>query len=158
MTEPDVRARLRAATPLLATGTAGVVAGGLVAAATAPSPSEHGSWTAAYLVLVAGVAQIALALGQVWLAPVAPARRVLAGEYAAWNVGNAAVIAGTLAGIPTMLDAGGVLLVAALALFAVAVRGRAAARGRWLLLAYRALVVLMLVSIPVGLVLDRVRG
>ena len=34
-------------------GVVRVVAGGLVAAATAPAPTEHGGWAAAYLVLVA---------------------------------------------------------------------------------------------------------
>lgn len=155
MSDPGLPARLRPALPFVAVGAACVVAGGLVAAVTAPAPTEHGSWAAAYLVLVGGVAQIALALGQSWLAPAAPSRRLLAGEYVAWSLGNAAVLIGTLAEVPAVVDIGGALLVAALAIFAIAVRG---GRRHWALLVYRALVVLMLVSIPVGLVLDRVRG
>ena len=46
-----------------------VVAGGLVAAVTGPLRLEHGSWAAAYLVLVGGVAQGALGIAQYFLAP-----------------------------------------------------------------------------------------
>lgn len=53
------RARANTALPFLAIGTACVIAGGFVAAVTAHAPAEHASWAAAYLVLVAGVAQMA---------------------------------------------------------------------------------------------------
>src|SRR5579875_3107512 len=99
--------------PFAAFGTACVIAGGLVAAATAPAPSGHGSWAAAYLVLVGGVAQVALGAGQALLAPRSPSRRLVAAEFAGWNAGNAAVLAGTLAGVTPLVDAGGALLVAA---------------------------------------------
>ena len=48
----------------VAAGSSCVVVGGLVAAATGPTGFEDGSWVAAYLVLVGGVAQIALGVGQ----------------------------------------------------------------------------------------------
>ncbi|MGH3322508.1 MAG: hypothetical protein ACRDN9_20500, partial [Streptosporangiaceae bacterium] len=131
-----------------------VVAGGLVAAATAPAPATHGSWAAVYLVLVAGVAQVALGVGQAVLAPTPAPSRLAAGQLAAWNAGNAAVIAGTLLGVVAVVDAGGALLVVALALLVAAVRGAQAGRG-WLLYAFRPFVVVLLVSIPVGLVLAR---
>ena len=57
-------------------GGAAIIAGGIVAAVTDPAGWEHGSWTAAFLVLVAGVAQIGLALGQVELAAVPATPRV----------------------------------------------------------------------------------
>jgi hypothetical protein len=146
--------RCSAALPFVVLGVACVVAGGLVAAATAPAPSEHGSWTTAYLVLVAGVSQIALGVGQALLAPRAPSRRIVAVEFSAWNGGNAAVVAGALSNITPLVDTGGALLVVALALLIRGVRG-AGQRGRWALYAFRLLVVILLVSIPIGLLLAR---
>lgn len=152
---------LRRAAPAAGVGAASVVAGGLVAAVTAAAPSEHGSWLAAYLVLVAGGAQVALALGQAMLAPQPPSPRTLAVEMIAWNTGNVAVVAGTLAGLTVLVDVGGTLLVLALALLSAAVRG--AGRGgrpvrRWSVRAFQMLVLTLLASIPVGLWLARARG
>jgi len=141
--------------PFAAFGTACVVAGGLVAAAVAMAPSELGSWAAAYLVLVGGVAQVALGAGQALLAPRSPGRRAVAAELAGWNAGNGAVLAGTLLGATWLADAGGVLLAAVLVLALAAVRG-AVRQPSWPLHLYRALVALVLVSIPVGLVIAAV--
>ncbi|OFE17102.1 hypothetical protein BA895_17875 [Humibacillus sp. DSM 29435] len=141
-----------------------MIAGGLVAAVTSPMALSHGSWAAAYLVLVAGVAQIALAAGQGMLAGQARAgRRLLLVEFAAWNLGNAAVIAGTLWSATWLVNLGGAMLVVALGGLLVATRrgpGRTeVARGRQVaLLAVRALVALLLISIPVGLWLAHVRA
>lgn len=145
--------------PFTTIGTACVVAGGLVSAAIAPSPTTHGSWAVAYLVLVGGVAQITLGLGQAMLAPGLPERRRVAAELVAWNLGNALVMTGTLTGILTLVDVGGVILVAGLALLATAVKGGARNEERsrqWLLYGYRVLVIGLLVSIPTGLVLARI--
>ncbi len=150
-----VPARLRPALPFVTVGAACVVCGGLVAAATAPAPSEHGSWAAAYLVLVAGVTQIALGAGRVLLAPAPAFGRRVAAEFAAWNGGNAAVLAGTLAGTVAAVDAGSVLLVLTLALLAWDVRGARRGGGWWLRL-YWLLIGLLLVSVPIGAVLARV--
>ena len=138
--------------PFAVVGAVCVVAGGLVAAVTAHTPSEAAAWSAAYLVLVAGVAQIALGVGQAWLAPQPPSDRRVAVQFAGWNIGNAAVLVGTLLGIVRVVDVGGVLLVFSLALFALGVRG---ARRDWPLWAFRAIVVILLVSIPIGSVLAR---
>jgi hypothetical protein len=137
--------------PLLI-GTACIVAGGFVAAVTAASPSEKGAWVAAYLVLVVGVAQIALGAGQAWLAREAPPAGVVAAELAIFNLGNAAVIGGTLADTTWIVDIGGVLLIAALTMYLGATRS---ARGGWPLLVYRVLIAFVLISIPVGLMLAR---
>ena len=144
----DLPARVRPALPFAGVGTACVVAGGLVAAATAPAPSEHHSWAAAYLVLVAGVTQIALGVGQALLASNPPSRRVLAGGFTAWNAGNAAVLAGTMVDATPLVDVGGVLLVLALALLMFGVRGTGWRDG-WGLRLYWLLIAVMLVSIPV---------
>lgn len=145
--------------PFLVVGAVCVIAGGLVAAATAPNPSEHGSWAAAYLVLVAGVAQIGLGAGQAAFAGRTSQRTVLA-EIVGWNLGNAAVLAGTLAGVAVVVDLGGAALLIVLVLLLRGPLTPAAApsgRGRWLLHGYRALLLLLIVSIPVGLVLERVQ-
>jgi len=131
-----------------------VVGGGLVAAATAPLQSERASWAAAYLVLVAGVAQIALGVGQALFAESPPARRIAAAQVAGWNVGNAAVIVGTLVQVPVIADIGAVLLLATLIRSLQAVRGRSGGRTGRL---YRGLLVVLVVSIPIGLVLARLR-
>lgn len=138
--------------PAFLVGFAGIVAGGFVAAIVATNPSENGIWASAYLVLVVGVAQVALGLGQAWLAAVPPSRQAVAAEVAIFNLGNAAVIGGTLIDRTWLVDIGGVLLIAALAMYLGATRR---ARGGWLLAAYRVLIAFVLVSIPVGLILAR---
>lgn len=140
----------------LVIGASCVVAGGLVAAATGPLRLEHGSWAAAYLVLVGGVAQIALGTAQRALAPRLPSTPVIVTELAAWNFGSAAVIAGTLVRVPLIVDVGGGLLVVALGLMMRTVRG-SASRPRRALWTYRTALAVLLVSIPIGLVLAHLR-
>lgn len=150
--------------PAFVVGSLCVIAGGLVAAVTGPLALTHGSWAAAYLVLVAGVAQIALAGGQALLARHPVGRRLLLVEFAGWNLGNAAVIVGTLWGAAVLVNLGGASLVASLAALLVATRSASGrvdvvANGRPVaLLAVRTLVAVLLVSIPVGLWLAHVRA
>lgn len=160
--ESAVSARLRSASPWLAFGVATVIAGGLVAAVVAHDPSEVAVWASAYLVLVAGVGQIGLALGRTLLAARAPASGAVARDFVVFALGNAGVVAGTLFDVVWLVDVGGALLVVALALMVWSVRGASgtASYGTsgWrvgLLWTYRVLVVVLLVSIPVGLVLAR---
>lgn len=124
----------------------------MIAAATAHNPSELASWSVAYLVLVGGVAQLALALGQALFAPAEPSRRVIASEFITWNFGNAAVLTGTILDVLILTDVGGALLVVALALL---VRSTHRARATLPLQVYRLLIAIVLVSIPIGLVLAR---
>lgn len=140
----------------LVIGAVCIVVGGLVAGVSGPLRLEHGSWTAAYLVLVGGVAQIALGGGQGVLAPRAPSTVVVM-ESVAWNLGGAVVIGGTLVRLPVIVDFGGMMLVIALALMIRTVRA-SSVRRRWLLWTYRAMVAVILVSIPIGLVLSSLRG
>lgn len=161
------RDRVPTVFPFAALGVACVLAGGFVSAAIAPAPTEHGAWASAYLVLVAGVAQVALGIGQAALIPRLASRRVVAAQLAGWNLGNAAVLIGTLLGIAALVDVGGVLLVAVLAGVALRSRGAKAAHAAphpqqrtkqaLLLYAFRGLLLLLLVSIPIGLVLERIR-
>ncbi|WP_458040494.1 MULTISPECIES: hypothetical protein [Bacteria] len=138
-------------------GVASVIVGGLVAAVTSPLNLAHGSWAAAYLVLVNGVSQIALGDAQATLARRAPSSAIVTTQLIGWNAGGAAVIGGTVARTPLLVDAGGVLLVLALALMIRAVGWRRRGAPTWPLRLYRLLVMLMLISIPVGLVLAHLR-
>jgi hypothetical protein len=149
-----------AAAPFAIVGVGCVVVGGLISAIAASSPSENSSWAVAYLVLIGGVAQIALGVGQSRLATTPPSRQLLLAEFLAWSVGNAAVIAGQLLGLPLIVDAGGLLLVVALALLFGGVRGaRPGARDtRWTLYAYRLILLIVLVSIPIGLIISHVKA
>lgn len=134
-----------------------VIAGGLVAAVTGPLALEHGSWTAAFAVLVGGVLQAALGFAQHTLAAPPPRRRMLGAELVTWNLGCLAVIAGTWTTLPPIVDVGGVLLVATLALMIAAV-GRGSAGPTWAVWLFRAALAMTLVSIPIGLVLAQVRA
>lgn len=150
--------RFPAARPFVVIGGLAIVAGGLVAAVTSAAPSEHGAWAAAYLVLVVGVAQVGLGVGQALLAPTPPARRLVLVECVMWNGGSAAVLAGAVLDSVPLVDAGGVVLALALAALWWGVRGpghRAGWATGWAWWAYRGVIVVVLVSILVGLVLAR---
>ena len=134
-----------------------VVAGGIVAAVTGPTDFANGSWLAAFLVLVGGVAQWALGLGQVWLAPTEPSPTLLQAQVANWNGGVALVILGTLIDVPVVTSLGGVLTLVALALFLSGVRG-AHERHHKILVAFRGLLVIELVSVPIGLTMSWLRN
>ncbi|AXH97905.1 hypothetical protein DV701_04080 [Ornithinimicrobium avium] len=140
---------------MLVLGALSVVAGGLVAAVTAPLGLAHGSWAAAYLVLVCGVASVAVGAAQTWLTARRVPSRAAAAQVLAWVAGNAGVLGGTLAGSSAVVVVGGVLLVVALLLALVAVlRVRHPLLG-W---AYRVVLAVVVVSVPVGLVLSITRN
>ena len=91
---------------LTALGSVFVILGGVVAAVTGPLEFAKGSWLAAYLVLVCGVPQNAVG----WIAG---GRLTVSRGWvlvAGWNIGNGAVIAGTLTGLPYVVDLGGLVL------------------------------------------------
>lgn len=148
--------RQRELLPFTAVGVACVLAGGLVAAATSPAPTEHTSWAAAYLVLVGGVAQVGLGLGQAMFTA-RTSTPVITLQTTGWNLGNAAVLTGTLLGDTAWVDLGGALLLVTLGLLSrslISTRVREVhGVGRWCLHGYRLLVLTLLVSIPVGLLL-----
>lgn len=137
-----------------------VLLGGAVAAVTSPLGIEKGSWLAAYLVLVGGVP--VYLVGQ-FIAHWSAGR----GGWAlliGWNLGNAAVIVGSLLSLPLLVDVGGiVLLIPLVYLLCIALQrkitvedsSRAAVIARWLLIAA---LVIMIFSIPVGLLLAHLRA
>lgn len=141
--------------PFTILGTLGVVGGGLLSAITAAHPSYHASWAVAYVVLVVGVAQLTLGVAQTSLTCGIVRGRVVVWEAICWNLGNALVLIGTLAGVPIVLYAGTLLFLAAIALFAVVIHnGR---RGLFFGVAW-ALLVLLVVSAPVGAVIQAITG
>lgn len=142
------------AAPFLGLGGVAILVGGLISAGTASVAGYSSAWAVAYLVLVVGVAQIAFGVGQAWLSDHRPSPRLRGAQFLAYNVGNVGVLLGTLSGNVWMVDVGGLLLVAALALFLRGVRSTTA-RGGWALVAYRGLLLIILISVPVGLVLVR---
>jgi hypothetical protein len=148
--------------PFAFIGLACVIAGGLASAAIAPDPTEHGAGAVAYLVLICGVAQAALGAGQNALAVQPPSQRLRYAELVGWNLGNAAVIAGTLSNADAVVFVGGAILLVVLALFVYGVRGSATAgsraRAAWIVNGFRTLVVVLLISIPSGLVLAALRN
>jgi hypothetical protein len=152
------------ATVLTTIGVCSVVLGGLVAAVTGPLDLGHGSWLAAYLVLVGGVTQCAMGQARSRRPEIIQSRGSWA-QIGCWNVGNALVIGGTLTGQPLAVDFGSALLVIALAIAFHAARPgtgtatRSAAGGMSALIghAYRALLLVLAVSIPVGMALAHLR-
>lgn len=141
---------------MFAAGGVSIVAGGLIAAVTGPTGWDHGSWVAAFLVLVAGVAQIGVGAGQAQLAPAGPALAFTAVECVVWNASCATIIAGTLLSSPVTVSIGSALLVAALGMSMLAVRG-SGGQPRLLLWSYRVLLIVLLVSIPIGIALSWTR-
>lgn len=137
-------------------GWAGIVAGGLVAAVTDPLDVYRGSWVAAYLVLVVGVAQVVM--GRARRGPGVGGAGTGWAQCAGWNLGSAGVIAGTLAENSLLVFLSSAALVAALIIAALGTRivGKASGGGLWLL-AYRAMLVILAVSIPVGMALSYLR-
>jgi hypothetical protein len=126
-----------------------IVAGGAVAAVNSAAPFGHGSWLAAYLVLVGGVSQVLLAAGRLALRAPRPSRALRRAQLVLWNLGSVAVPAGVLADASALVTVGSVALLWALALFAAgASRIRREVRGRAVV--YLAIVVGLAVSVVVG--------
>lgn len=140
-----------AALPFLALGSVAIIAGGVVAAVTRPLGFEEGSWLAAYLVLVGGVALIGLGTGQALFSPEPPTSTSTSGQLIAWVASSTAVVVGTLTSTPAVTAIGGAVLLVVLVTFVVSVRGSTSTGvAIWL---YRAILLVLVVSIPIGLVL-----
>lgn len=151
---------LRPAAALTLLGASTVVAGGLVAAVTGPFDWTKGSWAAAYLVLVVGVAQYVMGGMRARHTGHGQAPALGWVQVGTWNLGSALVIGATLAGRPLLVDAGSVLLVVALVIALHATRtGPSAPTGPPTLIAwgYRAMLLVLAVSIPVGMLLSHLR-
>ncbi|HLU29725.1 MAG TPA: hypothetical protein VKZ65_14945 [Glycomyces sp.] len=154
-TAPAADAAPRFAKTMFAAGVACVVAGGLVAAFTGPLGLAKGSWAAAYLVLVCGTASCAIGAAQDRFIRRPMTASSAWAQAGAWAAGNAAVIAGTLTRLPVVVDVGAALLVAALGIALARTRGAAPGPATR---AYRLVLVVLLASIPVGMVLAHLRN
>ncbi len=139
----------------LTAGYCAIFTGGIIAAITGPLNLTKGSWLAAYLVLIAGLAQLLLVYQSRLLhlaARPAPSTWMKLGF---WAAGNVAVIAGSLISQPVIVDLGGLALISALVIALAGTRGAPLAVRAWLL---RACYVAVLLSIPIGLILAHVRA
>lgn len=150
-----VSAAVSRALPYLIAAVVYVIAGGVLAAATAYITSEKSAWATAYIVLVGGVAQGALGAALGWLAPRGRAA-VNWAAFVLWNLGNIGVLAGQLTTATAATFIGGGLLVIALVLVIVETaeggRHHKLAHPGWVW-AFRGVVVVLAVTIPIGLTL-----
>jgi len=136
--------------PFAVAGVAAVVAGGgLASAIAAPSPTRHGVWAVAYLVLVLGVGQLVIGAGQALLAAEPPTPGVAAVAAATFNLSGAAIVLGVVTDRIAVFDAGCALLFGVLAWLLYVVRR--GARRSWALWGYRAFIAVLTVSIPIGM-------
>lgn len=135
-----------------AAATAMIIAGGFVAAINGAQPFAHGSWLAAYLVLVGGVAQLLLGLGWLALPNATASVRLRRAQFGLWNAGTLAVAGGVLGDLPGLLFAGSAVFAGALVCFALN-SGYSGGVGRGRVLTYRILICLLFVSVVVGGVL-----
>lgn len=145
---PALRERLLATRVFLVTALAALLVAGFTAAAVAHAPTRLLVWMVAYLVLVAGVAQGVLGLGQALLPARLPSTRWRVGEWVLFNLGNIGVIFGTLWASTAWVVVGTALFVASLVAFLFGVRG--AGRG-WLLLVFRTVLIITCLGACAGL-------
>lgn len=157
----DRRSRWSPATPFVVGSAFAVVAGGLVAAVTGPMALARGSWLAAFLVLVLGVAQLGLLWGLAELAESPRSRREIARAAVPWNLGGVLVMAGTLAGSVWVVAVGSAMVLFALGVCDRMVTTRAvpdrSRRGHRLVQLYRAVVLTLSASVGVGMLLSVLR-
>jgi hypothetical protein len=126
-----------------------IVVGGLVAAINSAAPFAHGSWLAAYLVLVGGVAQLLLGVGCLGLPAPRLSARLRRTQLGLWNVGNAAVAVGVLGDKVGLVVGGSLMLLGALAGFALGA-GPAPSNARGRVILYRVAVLGLAGSVFVG--------
>jgi hypothetical protein len=129
-----------------------IVAGGLVAAVNSASPFAHGSWLAAYLVLVGGAAQLALAAGPLLLPAPRHSAALRRAQLVAWNAGAGVVAVGVLVDSFAVVVVGSAGVLVALACFVVAAGpSRPGAQVR--VVAYRTVIAVLGVSVVIGCLL-----
>lgn len=138
-------------------GAVAIIAGGMLAAVTGPLGLSKGSWAAAYLVLVAGVAQYVMGIAVAhWHSARSSAPNWW--WFALWNLGHIGVVGGTVIGSTAVVFVGSGVLVVALVLAFLATFRTDGGAHHLLLTGYRILLVLLAISIPVGMVISAVRN
>lgn len=131
-----------------------IVAGGLISAFSARHPSRPAAWASAYLVLVVGIIQLGLIAA--WQRLGQPEVAVVLVGLLAYNLGNSGVIIGTLLKMRltyyrVLVNSGGSLIALAMVLLLMAVRK---SLFSWMLVAFIILALVILVSMPIGLILS----
>lgn len=157
---PDLHTRWARMVPFAVIGALGIIGGGVAAAVTGPTDWDQGSWFAAFVVLVVGVAQIGLGVGQAALGAEVPTKVTVAAQVATWNVGCAFVIAGTLASSPVVATLGSIIVLVCLVMAGKIALGHSGLDGSarvWLGL-YRLLLAVLVVSTPIGIALSWIRN
>lgn len=139
------------ALPFAILGTIAVVGGSLLSAALAPTPSYDGNWAVAYIVLVGGVAQIVLGVGQTAVTGGHIQRVTVAVQVLLWNLGVAATVVATIANIPWLLYVAALAQAAVIVIFLVLTRRGGQRALTW---ALRIIALLLVISIPTGIVLQ----
>ena len=148
---PALRERLLAARLFLVTGSTAIVAGGLIAAIMAHASARPVMWVVAYLVLVVGVAQAVLGIGQALLPVRLPTHNRRIYQWVAFNLGSVAVIVGRLLEARALVMVGTlVFLFSLLGFFLVARR----AGGGWLALAFHGVLWITALGALTGLTLS----
>lgn len=139
-------------------GFAAIAAGGLLAAFLARRPSKLALWATAYLVLIVGLVQIGLAYGWSQLQP--DAAILPRAAMVIFDLGNALVMAGTIKKYRKQHTSravslgGGCLGVAMIMLLCA----QNYANFSWTLIWYLALIAVVLISMPIGLMLSARRA
>lgn len=141
---------------MVTTGIIAILCGGLLSAFSARKPNRFSSWASAYLVLVSGLLQVIMGLGTYYLVE-QYSSGLLFSAFIMFNLGNIGVILGTKLKAESkryrlFVDGGGGLLVIALAVFLSIMRS---ASLSWQLIVLDLVTLLILISIPTGLVLAR---
>ncbi len=147
-----VSAVLRRALPFFVCALVSVIAGGMLAAATAYSTTQKTAWATAYIVLVSGVAQAVLGAAMGWLAPNAR-QPITWTSFVLFTLGNVGVLVGQFSGVIALTFVSGAMLMIALILVVVATHRDRAPAHPGALWTFRIIVILLAVSIPVGLTL-----
>lgn len=146
---------MTSAMPWLVTSGLAVLAGGFAGAAVAHAPTQPLVWMSAYLVLVVGMGQAVLGVGQAMLSMQPPPRRLVATQWIVFNAANVGVVAGTLLGCVWLVAIGIAGFVLALAMFLHGVRN---ARHGWQTRLFRAVVAILGIGAMVGMTLSLLRS
>lgn len=146
----------RTAIPFAVIAGISIIAAGFISAVTAFSPSYTASWAVAYLILVVGLAQLALGVGQAWLAAEPPSKSLLAAEVITFNLANMATLLGTLLVWIALVYVGAVLMIISLALFIWGTR-IAKPGYAWIVYGFRTIIFILIVSAGIGLVIASVK-
>ena len=146
----------RSAIPFAIIAAISIITAGLISAITAFSPSYTASWAVAYLILVVGVAQLALGAGQAWLAGEPPSKSLVVSEIIIFNLANFATIGGTLLATLPLVYIGALLFIISLALFLWGTR--IAKPGNVLMVyGFRAIIFILMISAGIGQVIASVK-